>query len=222
MKKNLFMALAAIVLALPMMAQEYDNQIEALITGGGYELAENVPAMKINSFADLINKRPAMPTVNDLITPEAKTAYARRSSAAYYLGAQNFRSAMLNAQQELNSKTVELGKKQSKNNQKAMEQYNANVNAGLMPSQQEMMQMMMSCEINPDWPEDKIIDAMAGKLAAKWGVSKQEYLKIINMAQKNEKQAAQYLQSNHPDLYNRLYATNAKYGKQNVNVGDPH
>ena len=63
---------------------------------------------------------------------------------------------------------------------------------------------------------------MAGKFAAKWGVSKQEYLKIMNMAQKNEKQAAQYIQSNHPDLYNRLYATNAKYGKQNVNVGDPH
>ena len=221
MKK--FFLLAAIMLALPMMAQEEDyHQIEALITGGGYELAENVPAMKINSFADLINKRPAMPTANDLLTPEAKTAYARRSSAAYYLGVQNFRSALLDAQAELNSKTIELGKKQSKNNQKAMEQYNANVNAGLMPSQEEMMQMMMSGEINPNWPEEKIMDAMAGKFAAKWGVSKQEYLKIMNMAQKNEKQAAQYIQSNHPDLYNRLYATNAKYGKQNVNVGDPH
>ena len=201
MKK--FFLLAAIMLALPMMAQEEDyHQIEALITGGGYELAENVPAMKINSFADLINNRPAMPTANDLLTPEAKTAYARRSSAAYYLGVQNFRSALLDAQ--------------------AMEQYNANVNAGLMPSQEEMMQMMMSGEINPNWPEEKIMDAMAGKFAAKWGVSKQEYLKIMNMAQKNEKQAAQYIQSNHPDLYNRLYATNAKYGKQNVNVGDPH
>ena len=143
MKKLLL--LAAVVLTMPLMAQEEDyHQIEALITGGGYELAENVPAMKINSFADLINKRPAMPTANDLLTPEAKTAYARRSSAAYYLGVQNFRSALLDAQAELNSKTVELGKKQKQTTKKAMEQYNANVNAGLMPSQEEMMQMMMS------------------------------------------------------------------------------
>jgi hypothetical protein len=220
MKKILLMA--AIMLALPMMAQEEDyHQIEALITGGGYELAENVPAMKINSFADLINKRPAMPTANDLLTPEAKTAYARRSSAAYYLGVQNFRSALLDAQAELNSKTIELGKKQKQTNKKAMEQYNANVNAGLMPSQEEMMQMMMSGEINPNWPEEKIMDAMAGKFAAKWGVSKQEYIKIINMAQKNPKGTEAYLKSNHPDLYKRLYAANAPYGNENVNADDP-
>ena len=76
MKKILFTALAGIVFAMPGMAQEFDHQIEALITGGGYELEESIPATKINSFADLINKRPAMPTVNDLITPEAKTADA--------------------------------------------------------------------------------------------------------------------------------------------------
>ena len=163
-----------------------------------------------------------MPTANDLITPEAKTAYARKGSAAYYLGAVNFRGTLLDKQQELNNKTVELGKKQSKNNQKAMEQYQSNVNAGLMPSQEEMMQLYMSGEIKENMSEAQMMDVMAGHFAAKWGVSKQEYIKIINMAQKNEKQAAQYLQSNHPDLYNRLYAANAKYGNQNVNVGDPH
>ncbi len=222
MKKILFTALAGIVFAMPGMAQEFDHQIEALITGGGYELAENVPAMKINSFADLINKRPAMPTANDLLTPEAKTAYARRSSAAYYLGVQNFRSALLDAQQELNSKTIELGKKQKQTNKKAMEQYNANVNAGLMPSQQEMMQLYMSGEINEKMSEAQMMDVMAGKFAAKWGISKQEYIKIINMAQSNPKGTEAYLKSNHPSLYNRLYAANAKYGNQNVNVGDPH
>ena len=222
MKKILFTALAGIVFAMPGMAQEFDHQIEALITDGGYELKENIPAMQINSFADLINKRPAMPTANDLLTPEAKTAYARKGSAAYYQGALNFRSTLLEKQQELNSKTLELGKKQQKSNQKTMAQYNANVNAGLMPSQEEMMQMMMSGEINPNWPEEKIMDAMAGKFAAKWGVSKQEYLKIMNMAQKNPKGTEAYLKSNHPDLYNRLYAANAPYGKENVNVGDPH
>ena len=222
MKKVLLTVLAGIVLAMPMMAQEFDHQIEALITGGGYELEESIPATKINSFADLINKRPAMPTANDLITPEAKTAYARKGSAAYYQGALNFRSTLLEKQQELNSKTLELGKKQQKSNQKAMAQYNANVNAGLMPSQQEMMQLYMSGEINEKMSEAQMMDVMAGKFAAKWGISKQEYIKIINMAQSNPKGTEAYLKSNHPDLYNRLYAANAQFGNENVNAGDPH
>ena len=222
MKKVLFTVLAGIVLAMPGMAQEFDHQIEALITGGGYELEESIPATKINSFADLINKRPAMPTANDLITPEAKTAYARKGSAAYYLGALNFRSTLLEKQQELNSKTLELGKKQQKSNQKAMAQYNANVNAGLMPSQQEMMQLYMSGEINEKMSEAQMMDVMAGKFAAKWGISKQEYIKIINMAQSNPKGTEAYLKSNHPSLYNRLYAANAQFGNENVNAGDPH
>ncbi len=222
MKKILFTVLAGIVLAMPGMAQEFDHQIEALITGGGYELEESIPATKINSFADLINKRPAMPTANDLITPEAKTAYAVRGSAAYYQGALNFRSTLLEKQQELNSKTLELGKKQQKSNQKAMAQYNANVNAGLMPSQQEMMQLYMSGEINEKMSEAQMMDVMAGKFAAKWGISKQEYIKIINMAQSNPKGTEAYLQSNHPSLYNRLYAANAQFGNENVNAGDPH
>ncbi len=222
MKKVLFTALASIVLALPMMAQEFDHQIEALITGGGYELEESIPATKINSFADLINKRPAMPTVNDLITPEAKTAYARSGASAYYLGALNFRSTLLEKQQELNNQTIELGKKQKKSNQKSKAQYNANVNAGLMPSQQEMMQLYMSGEINEKMSDEQMMDVMAGKFAAKWGISKQEYIKIINMAQSNPKGTEAYLKSNHPDLYNRLYAANAPFGNENVNAGDPH
>lgn len=222
MKKVLFTALASVLLALPMMAQEFDHQIEALITGGGYELEESIPATKINSFADLINKRPAMPTVNDLITPEAKTAYARRGASAYYLGALNFRGTLIGKQQELNNQTIELGKKQKKSNQKSKAQYNANVNAGLMPSQQEMMQLYMSGEINEKMSDEQMMDVMAGKFAAKWGISKQEYIKIINMAQSNPKGTEAYLKSNHPDLYNRLYAANAPFGNENVNAGDPH
>ena len=216
------MAWASVALALPMMAQEFDHQIEALITGGGYELEESIPATKINSFADLINKRPAMPTVNDLITPEAKTAYARRGASAYYLGALNFRGTLIGKQQELNNQTIELGKKQKKSNQKSKAQYNANVNAGLMPSQQEMMQLYMSGEINEKMSDEQMMDVMAGKFAAKWGISKQEYIKIINMAQTNPKGTEAYLKSNHPSLYNRLYAANAQFGNENVNAGDPH
>lgn len=222
MKRLFFMALASIVLALPTMAQEYDNSIQALITDGGYELEESIPAMKINSFSDLINKRPAMPTVNDLITPEAKAAYARKGGAAYYQGALNFRSVVLQQQEDLNKKTIEYGKKQKQTNQRAMEQYNANVNAGLMPSQEEIMQLYMSGAITENMSEAQMMDVMAGKFASKWGVSKQEYIKIINMAQSNPKGTEAYIKSNHPDLYKRLYAANSPYGNQNVNTGDPH
>lgn len=220
MKKILLMAV--IVLTMPLMAQDFDNSIQALITDGGYELEENIPAMKINSFADLISKRPGMPTVNDLMTPEAKAAYARKGAAAYYKGSLNFRSVILQQQENLNKHTIEYSKKQQKNNERAMEQYQSNVNAGLMPSQEEMMQLYMSGEIKENMSEEQMMDVMAGHFAAKWGVSKQEYLKIINMAQSNPKGTEAYIKSSHPDLYKRLYAANVQYGNENVNAGDPH
>ena len=78
-----------------------------------------------------------------------------------------------------------------------------------------MMALYMSGEINEKMSEAQMMDVMAGKFAAKWGVSKEEYLKIINLAQKNEKQAEAYIKSNHPDLYQRLYAANAGYDSHN-------
>ena len=40
-------------------------------------------------------------------------------------------------------------------------------------------------------------------------------MKIVSMAQRNPKQTEAYLKSNHPDLYNRLYAANADGTAQN-------
>ena len=220
--------LAAVVLTVPMMAQDEDRRFsqEAFQTANAeYRSPDAYPDVKAirtpQSIADVVAAIPAMPTVENIYCAEAKDKAVR---ATYMPFEKALGAALLQNSQrslDIDKRIKAAGEKQQKTNQKAMAQYNANVNAGLMPSQQEMMEMMMSGEINPDWPEDKIMDAMAGKFAAKWGVSKQEYLKIMNLAQKNEKQAAAYIQSNHPDLYNRLYATNAPYGNENVHPDDP-
>ena len=224
MKKLLL--LAAIMLALPLMAQEEEEwrYTQGWITNlyFGYVELENVKAAPTpKTMLEAVDRMPAFPTVEQIYTVEAKEKAARTIYQPY--------EKALNAAWEKNgevSRDVDrrikvAGEKQQKVGQKAMAQYQSNVNAGLMPSQEEMMQMMMSGEINPNWSEDKIMDAMAGKFAAKWGVSKQEYLKIINMAQKNPKGTEAYLQSNHPDLYKRLYAANTPYGNENVNADDP-
>ena len=227
MKKLLFTALAAVVLVMPSMAQDEDwrwsQTIQASAAGSNSPYA--YPDVQANrtpqSIAEVVAAMPAFPTLENIYCPENKDKALR---ATYMPFMKSLDAALLlNSQRSLQTdqQIKAAGSKQQKSNQRAMEQYNANVNAGLMPSQQEMMQMMMSGEINPEWPEDKIMDAMAGKFAAKWGVSKQEYIKIINMAQKNEKQTEAYLKSNHPDLYNRLYAVNSPYGNGNVHADDP-
>jgi len=224
MKKLLL--LAAIMLALPLMAQEEEEwrYTQGWITNlyFGYVELENVKAAPTpKTMLEAVDRMPAFPTVEQIYTVEAKEKAARTIYQPYEKALFAAWDKNGEVSRDVDRRIKVAGEKQQKVGQKAMAQYQSNVNAGLMPSQEEMMQMMMSGEINPNWPEEKIMDAMAGKFAAKWGVSKQEYLKIINMAQKNEKQAAQYLQSNHPDLYNRLYVANAKYGNENVNADDP-
>jgi len=225
--KKLFL-LAAVVLALPMMAQDEEwrwSQEFIRPSANIYRSPEAYPDVKAigtpQSLAEVVAAMPAVPTVEIVYNPEVKeqalrTTYMPFEKAMAEALFQNSQRSLV-----IDNQIKAFGAKQQKTNQKAMAQYNANVNAGLMPSQQEMMEMMMSGEIDPNWPEAKIMDAMAGKFAAKWGVSKEEYLKIMNLAQKNEKQAASYLQTNHPDLYNRLYAVNSPYGNENVHADDP-
>lgn len=225
MKKYLYVAL--VMLAMPVMAQEEDGRWSQTIqqSSGTYYTADTYPEVKAvrtpQSIADAIAAIPVFPTVENIYCTETKEKALR---ATYVPFEKAMESALLqNGQraQETDRQIKALGAKQQKTNQKAMAQYNANVNAGLMPSQEEMMALYMSGEIKENMSEAQMMDVMAGHFAAKWGVSKQEYIKIMNMAQKNEKQAASYLQSNHPDLYNRLYAVNSPYGNENVHPDDP-
>lgn len=121
---------------------------------------------------------------------------------------------------ELNARLEKARQRQAQRGQAAMQQYNRNVEAGLMPSQQEMMQIIMSSGVDLDKAsEQELMEIVAGSIAPKWGISKEEYIKIINMAQRNPKQTETYLQTNHPQLYQRLYAANAN-GPMTNEVGD--
>ena len=172
------------------------------------------------TIAAAIKALPAVPSVDQVITPEAKEKVWRATYQPYEMAVDNGIMWNSNEAVSIDNRIKAAGQKQSQKNKNAMAQYQSNVNAGLMPSQQEMMALYTSGEINEKMSEAQMMDVMAGKFAAKWGVSKEEYLKIINLAQKNEKQAEAYLKSNHPDLYNRLYAANASYGNSNVQADD--
>jgi len=225
--KKVFL-LAAIVLALPMMAQDEDWRWSQTIptspvlyyTPGMFP---DIPAAYSTpqSISALMMAMPVMPTLENIYCAEAKEKALRATYIPFQKSLDE--ALLLNSErsQDLDRQIKTVGNKQQKTNQRAMAQYQSNVNAGLMPSQEEMMALYMSGEIRENMSEAQMMDIMAGHFAQKWGVSKQEYLKIINLAQKNEKQAATYIQSNHPDLYNRLYAANAQYGNENVHADDP-
>ena len=219
--------MAAIMLALPMMAQNEEEvwRYTHDWIPSWYSTSINLDNIKAaatpKTMLEAVDRMPAFPTVEQIYTVEAKEKALRDIYQPYEKALFAAWDKNGEVSRDVDRRIKVAGEKQQKSNQKAKAQYQSNVNAGLMPSQQEMMDMMMSGEINPNWSEDKIMDAMAGKFAAKWGVSKQEYLKIINMAQKNPKGTEAYLQSNHPDLYKRLYAANAPYGNENVNADDP-
>ena len=216
MKKIFLLAAAAMMLALPTMAQEEDYHYTRDWLGNGHaEVAENVPTARVpKTLAEAVQLLPALPKAEDLCFQASinKTA----TTAASYKAA--IEQAYLNAVKvdaAVSAKMEASRNKRAQKGQRAMQQYQSNVNAGLMPSQQEMMALYMSGEINERMSDAQMMDVMAGKFAAKWGVSKEEYLKIINLAQRNEKQAEAYIKSNHPQLYQRLYAANAGYDSHN-------
>ena len=226
MKRIIFTALAGIVFAMPGMAQEEEvwHYTQGWIPSW-YSTSINLDDIKAAStpknMLEAVDRMPAFPTAEQIYTVEAKEKALRDIYQPYEKALFAAWDKNGEVSRDVDRRIKVAGEEQQKSNQKAKAQYQSNVNAGLMPSQQEMMDMMMSGEINPNWSEDKIMDAMAGKFAAKWGVSKQEYLKIINMAQSNPKGAEAYIKSNHPDLYKRLYAANAPYGNENVHADDP-
>lgn len=226
MKKVLFTALAGIVLTMPLMAQEEEvwHYTQGWIPSW-YSTSINLDDIKAAStpknMLEAVDQMPAFPTAEQIYTVEAKEKALRDIYQPYEKALNAAWDKNGEVSRDVDRRIKVAGEKQQKSNQKSMAQYQSNVNAGLMPSQEEMMQLYMSGEIKENMSEAQMMDVMAGKFAAKWGISKQEYLKIINMAQKNPKGTEAYLKSNHPDLYKRLYAANAPYGNENVHADDP-
>ena len=221
MKKVLLAALAGIALAVSCWAQ--DERPSILMFGNGeYEASENAKPLKsFTSIADVMQSLPALPTVEQIVTPQAKAAADKSVYTPFNLALQNIQLDLPQKQTDISRRIENARLKQAEQGAQAIQQHNSNVNAGLMPSQQEMMQIVMSSGIDiENASEQQIMDVMASAIAPKWGVSKQEYLKIIGMAQSSPKQAEAYIKSNHPALYNRLYAANAGYADKTI-ADDP-
>ena len=223
MKKSLLTALAGIVLATPMFAQNDDYRLSQDLTPyGEYEQSDDVRSARVPlNIAEVVAAMPAMPTVEQVCSPEAKSRVYAATYQPFAMAMEQTIARALDEGASIQQRITRAGQKQHRQNMQTMQQYQSNVNAGLVPSQEEIMQLYMSGEIKDNMSEAQMMDVMAGKFAQKWGISKQEYIKILNMAQSNPKQTETYIKANHPDLYNRLYAANAQYGDQNVRPDDP-
>ena len=223
MKKSLLTALAGIVLAMPMFAQNDDYRLSQDLTPyGEYEQSDDVRFARVpQNIAEVVAALPAMPTVEQVCSPEAKSQAYAATYQPFAMAMEQTIARALDEGTSIQQRITRAGQKQHRQNMQTMQQYQSNVNAGLVPSQEEIMQLYMSGEIKDNMSEAQMMDVMAGKFAQKWGISKQEYIKILNMAQSNPKQTETYIKANHPDLYNRLYAANAQYGDQNVRPDDP-
>lgn len=209
-RTTLFMALAGMVLAMPMMAQEWEHEIMSHATSD-YEAPGNVAPMKINTLADAINNRPSMPTLADLMSPAAKAAYAKKGVLAYEAGTDIFRLNFLNERTALQNKLHELQAKRQQQYSQQRSQMQQASQQGLMLSQEETMQVIMSSGLNLETAtEEQMMDVMADAYAKKWGISKVDARTFMGMAMSNPKKAEAFLQQKYPDLYNRLQAVAPK------------
>ena len=221
MRKCILFAAAGLMLAVAVRAQDEVRPSENMFGTGEFERASEVrPGKSFSTIAEAMKLLPAFPKVEQITSEHAKYITDSTLYAPYKLALEQAMAASQAKYLELSARLDKAHQRQAQRGQAAMQQYNRNVEAGLMPSQQEMMQILMSSGVDLDKAsEQELMEIVAGSIAPKWGISKEEYLKIINMAQRNPKQTETYLQTNHPQLYQRLYAANAG-GPMTNEVGD--
>ncbi|MBR5678939.1 MAG: hypothetical protein IKX20_12555 [Paludibacteraceae bacterium] len=226
MKRSLFMAFAALLLCMPLLAQEeeyrYSDMMvkDLMYVGGSFNLEGVKAARTPQTIEEAVAALPEIPAVETVMSLEAKEKAIRATYQPYKMALEQTMRRVQNKDAEIRARMDAAHQKQAQRGQQAMQQYQSNVNAGLMPSQDEMMALYMSGKITENMSDEQMMDVMAGEFAKKWGISKEEYLKIMGMANSNPKQAEAYIKSNHPDLYKRLYAANAGYNTQEV-ADDP-
>ncbi|MBQ7649021.1 MAG: hypothetical protein IJS92_08125 [Paludibacteraceae bacterium] len=186
------------------------------IVAGGFEAKESVTPMKFSSLSDLLAKRPALPAVNDLLSPEAKTTYAYKSAMAWEQGAMDYRTSQQIKQQQLQSKIMTAGNRLQQQQAQQKEFINDASRQGLMLSQEETMQVLMSSGLNLEKAtEDQVMNVLADAYAKKWNISQADARTFMAMAMSNPKQAEAFLKQKYPELYSKL-AANAPKAKQFV------
>lgn len=219
--KKIFFAVAAMLIALPMMAQEFEHEIMSYITQD-YEVPEEGTPMKINSMAEAINNRPALPTVADLMSPEAKAAYMRKNAVAeYVVGIDQFHLYFQGEQMKLQN-TMRQAQAKRQNQQAQQRDYMEQASKqGLMLSQEETMQVIMSSGLNLETAtEEQMMNVLADAYAKKWNISQADARTFMAMAMRNPQQAENFLKQKYPALYSKLEA-NAPKAKDYV-MDDPN
>ena len=190
------------LMVLPVCGQ--GNPAAEWITGGGYEAPENVPSMRLGSLEEAVSRRPSLPTVADLMSAEAKAAYAKKA-LAYEQAAQLFNGEQQLAMQRLQGDIIRLGNEQRQKQarqQQAMQQASAK---GLMPSQQEIMQAIMSSGLDLEHAsEEQMMNVVADMYAKKWNISQADARTFMAMATTQPQKAEAFLKQKYPALYQNL------------------
>lgn len=179
-----------------------------------YDAEDPVTPVTISSISDVLNKRPALPTVNDLLSPEAKKAYAYKGALAWEQGAMNYRVAASARQMELQNKILAAGNKQRQQQARQQNFINEASAKGLMPSQQEIMQALMASgyDLEKITPEQSI-NVIAGAYSKKWNIPEADVKQFLTLAQSDDRKAEAFLAQKHPDLYKKLAGNAPKAGE---------
>ena len=214
MKRILFVAMAAICGALSINMQAEDlsayNYARELFQVSDYEPVKDAqPKANVSSLRQAMEALPLMPNVEQILTNEAKHQVEEKVYAPYQKSLEKMMEAGISEQMMVSAKMQQSRQKQAGQHQQVMQQYDASVSAGLAPSQQELMQIVMASGVNMETAtEAEMMDVVAVAMAKKWEVPKQDAIKIMDLAQRNPEKAEEYIRKNHPALYQRFYAAN--------------
>ena len=212
MKRILYLAMAGMLLAMPSMAQEeYDHEIMSYITPDYEVPAEGTP-IKISTMAEAVRKRPMLPTVADLMSPEAKAAYMRKNAVAeYVVGIETFHLNLQGEQMKLQNKMRQAQTKRQNQQAQQRDYMEQASKQGLMLSQEETMQVIMSSGLNLETAtEEQMMNVLADAYAKKWNISQADARTFMAMANSNPKQAENFLKQKYPALYSKLEANAPK------------
>lgn len=197
---------------------DYITEELQAIVNPEYDTEDSATPMTISSISDVLNKRPALPTVNDLLSPEAKKAYAYKGALAWEQGTMNYRASSQSRYMELQNKILAAGNKQRQQQTRQQNFINEASAKGLMPSQQEIMQALVASgyDLEKITPEQSI-NVIAGAYSKKWNIPEADVKQFLTLAQSDDRKAEAFLAQIHPDLYKKL-AGNAPNSSEFMDV----
>ena len=197
---------------------DYITEELQAIVNPEYNTEDSATPMTISSISDVLNKRPALPTVNDLLSPEAKKAYAYKGALAWEQGTMNYRASSQSRYMELQNKILAAGNKQRQQQTRQQNFINEASAKGLMPSQQEIMQALMASgyDLEKITPEQSI-NVIAGVYSKKWNIPEADVKQFLTLVQSDDRKAEAFLAQKHPDLYKKL-AGNAPNSSEFMDV----